>query len=153
MAKSSRVYALVMIGIIMLLVVCGAHTSKEPLIRSLDFGQDDAELLMKIAQAEAGSGSTETKAMIMLVVLNRAWHPAFPNSVEEVITSSEFRSVASGEFDDAEPDINCEFAIDWIYKGWNESENALYFVRDTGMFSSLFGRTYIKRCEGFKFYR
>lgn len=46
----------------------------------------DSYLLAKIAMAEAGNQDTEGKALVMLVVLNRAWGDnEFPDTVEDVI--------------------------------------------------------------------
>ena len=97
----------------------------EPLIQSLDFGSDDAELLMKFAQAEAPDAPARTKALIMLVILNRAWHPNYPDSIKQVILSGDFESVRNGDFFIAVPDEQCEIAINMIYQGWNKSNNVL----------------------------
>lgn len=116
------IFALVAVS----LIAC-FNIPEEPLIKSLDFGSDDAELLMKFAQAEIGDGDWENKGLLMLTILNRVWSPDYPDSIEEVIAHSEFVSAHNNLYLYAEPDKSCEIAIDKIYSGWNESHNSLEF--------------------------
>ena len=95
---------------------------------SMDWDADESYLLAKIAMAEAESESTEGKAMVILVVLNRVFSPEFPDTIEEVIfQDGQFSPVKSGRWDAVEPDTDCWAALDLIYAGWDESEGALYF--------------------------
>lgn len=55
------------------------------LIKSRDWSAEDAEILLKIAMAEAEGESVEGKALVMLVVLNRVWSEGFPDSISEVV--------------------------------------------------------------------
>lgn len=101
-------------------------------IGSLDFGADDAYLLAKIAMAEAESEPTETKALVILTVLNRVWSPQFPGTIEKVIfQDKQFTPIRNGRWDRVEPDADCWAALDLIYSGWNESQGALYFETTT----------------------
>lgn len=52
---------------------------------SKDWDGDDSYLLAKIAECEAGNQSVETRAMVILTVLNRVWSPSYPDTIEEVI--------------------------------------------------------------------
>lgn len=45
----------------------------------------EAQLLMKLAEAEAGNQGVEGKRLIMSVVINRVRSPEYPNTVKEVI--------------------------------------------------------------------
>ena len=55
------------------------------LIQSRDWGADDSAILLQIAMAEAEGESTEGKALVMLVVLNRVWSEGFPDTISEVV--------------------------------------------------------------------
>ena len=99
---------------------------------SMDFDVGEAYLLAKIAMAEAEGESTEGKALVMLVVLNRVLSDDFPDTIGEVIfqhkgDSYQFTTVGSGRIYDNEPNEDCWDAIDLIQSGWDESEGALYF--------------------------
>lgn len=95
---------------------------------STDWDADESYLLAKIAMAEAESESTEGKAMVILVVLNRVFSSEFPDTIEEVIFQDEqFSPIKSGRWDVVEPDTDCWAALDLVYAGWDESEGALYF--------------------------
>lgn len=95
---------------------------------SMDWDADESYLLAKMAMAEAESESTEGKAMVILVVLNRVFSPEFPDTIEEVIfQDGQFSPIKSGRWDAVEPDTDCWAALDLVYAGWDESEGALYF--------------------------
>ena len=55
------------------------------LFKAREFTYEDARLLMKIAQAEAGNQGVQGMTLIMAVVLNRVESPDFPNTIREVI--------------------------------------------------------------------
>lgn len=114
----------------------------EPLIQSLDFGQEDAEMLMCLAQSELGSASWEDKALLMTTVLNRLWHPDYPDSIEEIIWCGDYPSVTDGRYFRAVPDEACYEAIARIYTGWNESKNVLvnpFFGEGCGCVEAKYG--------------
>ena len=89
----------------------------------------DSYLLAKIAMAEAGNQDTEGKALVMLVVLNRAWGDnEFPDTVEDVIyDDGQFSPVLEGKFEQTIPNKDCWDALEMVMQGWDESEGALYF--------------------------
>lgn len=89
----------------------------------------DSYLLAKIAMAEAGNQDTEGKALVMLVVLNRAWGDnEFPDTVEDVIyDDGQFSPVLEGKFEQIIPNKDCWDALEMVMQGWDESEGALYF--------------------------
>lgn len=93
---------------------------------------EDRYLLAKIAMAESEGESTEGKALVILVVLNRVWSDNFPNSIEEVIyQDKQFSPVANGRFDSVEPDQDCWDALLMVEQGWDESQGALYFESES----------------------
>lgn len=101
----------------------------ESLIGSRDWDAEDAELLMKIAMAEAEGESVEGKALVMLVVLNRVWSDEFPDTIEEVIFQPRQFSVTEpgGRYYTTEPDEGCREALALVSAGWDGSQGALYF--------------------------
>ena len=99
---------------------------------SMDWDSGEAYLLAKIAMAEAEGESTEGKALVMLVVLNRMLDDDFPDTIGEVIFQHngddyQFSPVGSGRIYENEPNEDCWAALDLIYSGWDESQGALYF--------------------------
>lgn len=113
------------------------QTTPEPtytsMIQSFDWDGEDAEMLMKIAMAEAEGESVEGKALVILVVLNRVWSDQFPDSIEAVIFQHygnvwQFSPVAEGgRYWTTEPDEECAEALALVESGWDESQGAFYF--------------------------
>lgn len=96
---------------------------------SRDWDSEDAEILLKIAMAEAEGESTEGKALVMLVVINRAFSGDFPNTIYDVVFQPGQFSVTTdgGRYWTTEPNEDCYKALELLYQGWNESQGALYF--------------------------
>ena len=89
---------------------------------------DEAQMLMKIAMAEAEADGIEGKAMVMAVILNRVKDPRFPNTIEEVIFQEhQFSPISDGRYYDAVPDVECNLALAEIEKGTYNHIDALYF--------------------------
>lgn len=105
------------------------ETVSKSKIASMDWDMDEAYLLAKIAMAEAEGEDTEGKALVILVVLNRAWSDEFPDTIEEVIfQKGQFSPVSNGRFDRVVPDEDCYRALDLIQiEKWDESQGATYF--------------------------
>lgn len=99
----------------------------------VDISEEDGEMLMRLAEAEAGNQSVEGKAMVMLVVLNRVESDAFPETVGGVITQShggcwQFETaMPGGGYWSLEPDEECAEALELVRFGWDQSQGALYF--------------------------
>lgn len=89
---------------------------------------DEAQMLMKIAMAEAESDGIEGKAMVMAVILNRVNDDRFPDTIEGVIFQDhQFSPIKDGRYEKAEPDIECHLALAEIEKGNYSDVEALYF--------------------------
>lgn len=64
-----------------------------------EFTLEDAEMLMRIAEAEAGNQGTEGMGLIMAVVLNRVQDENFPGTIKDVIFQPHhFSSVSDGRY-------------------------------------------------------
>lgn len=106
-----------------------AEPTYQSTVWSRDFDGDEAEMLMKIAMAEAEGETTEGKAHVMMVVLNRVWSDEFPDTIEEVIfQKNQFSPVCEGgRYYTTEPNEDCAKALEMVMDGWDESQGALYF--------------------------
>lgn len=91
--------------------------------------QKTADMLLKIAWAEAEGESTEGKALVMRVVLNRVESDLFPDTVEEVLYQpNQFETVKDyGRYYSYPGSEDCEEVLQMIRSGWDESSGALYF--------------------------
>ena len=79
---------------------------------------EEAQLLLRIAQAEAGNQGEEGMWLVMSVVMNRVASPDFPDSISEVIfQESQFASVSDGNFDKAVISEPCHEALARIESG------------------------------------
>lgn len=88
----------------------------------------DAQMLMKIAQAEAGNQSIDGMALVMQTVLNRVADDDYPDTVYEVITQKgQFQSYANGRYDKAIPCVNCHYALAEIEKGTFADDTVIAF--------------------------
>ena len=93
---------------------------------------EEAQMLMKVAQAEAGIDGREGMAMVMAVVLNRLEDKRFPNDIEGIIFQIykgqyQFSTIANGSYYDAEPDIECHLALADIEMGAYDTVDAIFF--------------------------
>ena len=123
------------------------------MIHSYDWDGEDAQMLMKIAMAEAEGESVEGKALVMLVVLNRAWSDEFPDSIKEVIfQKNQFSPVAEGgRYWTTEPDAGCYEALELVMGGWDESQGAFESTGRDGWHSQ--NLEFLFEFGGHKFYR
>ena len=115
----------------------------------------DKYLLAKIAMAEAEGESTDGKALVMLVVLNRVKSKDFPNDVNDVIfQNNQFSPIKNGRYDKVEPNTDCWKALEKVKNGWNKSEGALYFTSEKGN-NTWHHRNleYLFTYEGHRFYK
>lgn len=96
------------------------------------FTQEEAEMLMKIAMAEAEGEGVEGKAWVMAVVLNRVKDSRFPDTIEDVIFQKfkdkyQFSPIGDGRYFSAEPNLECHLALAEIEKNGCNGIDALYF--------------------------
>ncbi len=97
----------------------------------LDFSDEESQMLLKLAMAEAENQGVIGKALVMRVVKNRVDSEDFPNSIEEVIFQpKQFSPIEDGRYDAAIPDEECYEALEWVLNYWDGSAGALYFEAD-----------------------
>ena len=125
------------------------------MIMSRDFCEADSDILLKIAMAEAEEESTEGKALVMLVVLNRVLSDQFPDTIEDVVFQSRQFSpvIEGGRYWTTEPDRDCYEALELVMHGWDESGGALYFESDGDSSWHSENLEYLFQFGNHKFYR
>lgn len=97
----------------------------------LDFTDEESQMLLKLAMAEAEDQGVIGKAIVMNVVKNRVDSELFPNSIEEVIFQpKQFSPIEDGRYYSAVPDAECYEALEMVLNYWDGSAGALYFEAD-----------------------
>lgn len=92
------------------------------------FTNDEADMLMKIAQAEAGYDDIDGKAAVIQVVLNRVQSSQFPDTIEGVIfQDKQFSPISDGRYYTAIPDETCLEALKNVDNDDYTWIEALYF--------------------------
>ena len=120
-----------------------------------DWSSEEKEMLAKIIMAEAEGESTEGKALVGLVVLNRVLDRQFPDTIEEVIfQKKQFTPAApGGRYWTTTPNEDCYAALELIQSGWDDSKGALFFEssgKDGWHSQNL---EFLYQIGGHKFYR
>lgn len=88
----------------------------------------DYDALCRIVEAEAGTEGEHGKLLVANVVLNRVASPAFPGTVESVVTDSgQFSPVSNGSYHRAVATPETVAAVNRALAGENVSMGALYF--------------------------
>lgn len=83
-----------------------------------EFSYADAQLLMKVAQAEGGNQGVTGMRLIISVILNRVKSDQFPDTIREVVyQKGQFSTVANGAIDRVEISPECHLALAEIEKG------------------------------------
>ena len=98
------------------------------------FNDEEEYLLAKLAMAEAEGEDTIGKALVIRTVLNRVESDLryFPDTIAEVIFQDEaFTPTMNGRYSTVEPNEDCYAALELIKEGWDDSQGALYFERNT----------------------
>lgn len=126
---------------------------------SSDWSAEDEDILLHIAMAEAEGETTEGKALVMLVVLNRMKSDEFPDTIKGVVFQTvegeyQFSTVIPGKrYWTETPDEDCREALELIKAGWDESDGALYFESCSGDSWQSEHCEYLFTYGGHKFYK
>lgn len=84
----------------------------------IELTYEEAQLLMKIAQAEAGNQGEEGMWLVMSVVINRKNDEAFPDTIKEVAYQKNcFATVTTGKINKVELSLEAHTALARIEKG------------------------------------
>lgn len=83
-----------------------------------EYSLEDAQLMMRTAQAEAGNQGEDGMWLVMSVIENRVESEDFPNTVKEVVyQDGQFATAESGAIDKVEVSNDCHIALARIEKG------------------------------------
>lgn len=87
-------------------------------IKVNEFSYEDAQLLLKVAQAEGGNQGITGMKLIISVILNRVKSPSFPDSISSVVyQEGQFSTVKNGAIDRVEISPECHMALAEIEMG------------------------------------
>lgn len=96
-------------------------------VKAIEFTQEEATALLKIAQAEAGNQGADGCWLVMSVIINRTKDESFPDNVLDVINEKhknkkgheiyQFESVKNGSYKTAEPGVDAHLALARIEQG------------------------------------
>lgn len=99
----------------------------------LDYSDEESQMLLKLAMAEAEDQGITGKALVMNVVRNRVLSDEFPSSIEDVVfqevteDTHQFSVIDDGRYDEAIPDEECYEALRMVLDYWDASNGTLYF--------------------------
>lgn len=122
------------LGLMFLLVVfSGGRDDKNEAVKRDDFysyknfNADEIEILASIINAEARGESYNGKVAVGAVIINRVYHPSFPNSIREVVyQSGQFTPVENGMINLSPNNDSFKAAYDAV-SGLDPSQGSLYF--------------------------
>lgn len=87
-------------------------------MNAVEITYEEAQLLLKVAQAEAGNQGSDGMWLVMSVVLNRVNNSEFPDSITDVINQKyQFSTVLNGSIDKVEISPECHEALARIERG------------------------------------
>ena len=87
-------------------------------LNAIDFTYDDAQLLLKVAAAEAGNQGIDGMWLVMCTIYNRSLSDAFPDSIYDCVhQKGAFATVANGAIDRAEVTSECHAALAKLESG------------------------------------
>ena len=123
---------------------------------SKDWSSEESYLLAKIAMAEAEGCNIQTKALIIMCVLNRVWSDEFPDTIKEVIfQKNQFSPIDNGRWDRVEPNEDCYEAVKVVMEAkYDYSGGATYFesCADEDNWHSR-NLEFLYESEGIRFYK
>ncbi|MGM0601694.1 MAG: cell wall hydrolase [Bacillota bacterium] len=91
------------------------------------FSSEDINILAKAIHAEARGESYQGKVAVGAVIINRVYHPSFPNTIKKVIyQSGQFTSVENGQIN-LSPNSDSYKAAYEAAEGNDPSRGSLYF--------------------------
>ncbi|MGM0415111.1 MAG: cell wall hydrolase [Bacillota bacterium] len=92
-----------------------------------NFSSDEIKILASIINAEARGESYKGKVAVGAVIINRVYHPSFPNTIKEVVyQSGQFTPVENGMIDKKPDSDSLKAAYDAV-EGEDPSQGSLYF--------------------------
>ena len=134
------------LGLMFLFIVLGGSSDNQQKVAEEDFysyqnfNAEEIKILASIINAEARGESYKGKVAVGAVIINRVYHPSFPNTIKEVVyQSGQFTPVENGMINLAPNSDSFQAAYD-AAAGKDPSEGSLYFYnpaksRNPGFFA------------------
>ncbi len=95
---------------------------------------DDARILERIVQAEAGGEDEKGKMLVASVILNRVRDSRFPNNIKDVVfQENQFEPTRNGAYDKVTVSEATKTAVARVLAGMDYSQGALYFRTEKGV--------------------
>ena len=139
-----RVLAILMGAIVLL------HPTRVQAANVIEFTYDEAQLLMKVAQAEAGNQGSDGMWLTLSVIVNRVESEEFPDSVEEVVNQEyQFATVSSGAINRVEISPECHEALARIEMGQVAPEIVAFETTESHSLDKYFSRAFEYRGHRF----
>ncbi|MGM0415007.1 MAG: cell wall hydrolase [Bacillota bacterium] len=124
------------LGLMFLLVVLGGGNDNQQEVSEVEedefysyqnFSSEEIKILASIINAEARGESYRGKVAVGAVIINRVYHPSFPNTIKEVVyQSGQFTPVENGMINLSPNSDSFQAAYDAV-KGEDPSQGSLYF--------------------------
>lgn len=93
-----------------------------------EFTYEEAQMLMRIAEAEAGNQGVEGMKMVMAVILNRVQNEDYPDTIEEVIFQPhQFQPTKDGRYYSVDISSEAHIALAEIETGEPIDEEVIAF--------------------------
>jgi hypothetical protein len=91
------------------------------------YSDDELDLLFRVVQAEIGNGTFGQKCNVASAVLNRIEHKRFPNTINGVLISSQFETIANGRYKKVEVSEDTILACEYAFEIADTTDGALFF--------------------------
>lgn len=120
------------LGLMFLFVVLAGNNdnnqqNQENFYNYKNFSAEEMEILASIINAEARGESYKGKVAVGSVIINRVYHPSFPNTIKEVVyQNGQFTPVENGMINLSPSSDSFKAAYDAV-SGMDPSQGSLYF--------------------------
>lgn len=99
---------------------------------TLNITYDEAQMLMRIASAEAGNQGIHGMYLVMRVVINRVLDDDFPDSIKGVIfQKGQFETISKGTYYTTEIPVQAHLALAELEKNVNAEKRIIAFETKT----------------------
>lgn len=93
-----------------------------------EFSSEELDMLFAVVQAEIGDEySFEQKVHVANVIFNRMYHESFPNTLSEILISSQFSTISNGRYKTVEVSEDTILACEYAFMFGDTTNGALFF--------------------------
>lgn len=116
---------------------------------TIELSYEDAQLLMRIGQAEAGNQGTTGMWLVMCVILNRVDSPEWPDTISEVIYQPRHQFTTPADIEDVT--VEAHLALARLEMGYRISDIVAFERKESNILDSYFDLSFID--QDHKFYK